>query len=329
MKRLFPPAIGLAILISVLLVSTIYADVTNVYMTDTPGGPEMTRFASGIRVVYVVIAYTDMQNEEIRVRVYDNIGNALFEQVRTYTGSGTESVPISLPGGGAFPDGRYVTNLYKGGFIAKTIIWEVSPETETATPTPIVPTATPTAVPPTPTPTPLPATPTLAPTATPTPVPPTPTPMPPTPTRAPGQPYPAPPTPTTPTPTLAPEQPTLTPTLPLVPVTETPLTPSWTAVIEASPTPSFTAVTEALPTPLVSPTAIPMPTTAEAITSYPPPATVLPTPTIALVPSFTPVPTASVHVTGGAKNLLVIVGYAGIGVVLILLALFLWQRRSS
>jgi hypothetical protein len=43
----------------------------------------------------------------------------------------------------------------------------------------------------------------------------------------------------------------------------------------------------------------------------------------------TPVPTATSDTTGGAGNFLVIAGYFGVAVVLVSLALFLWQRRSS
>jgi len=100
--------------------------ITNVRMSDTPGGAEMARFPSGTSVVYVVFDYFDMQNREIRVRVYDYVGNVLFEQVKAYTGSGTESIEVSGPEGRAFPGGRYFTNLYRGLFPVKSIIWEVA-----------------------------------------------------------------------------------------------------------------------------------------------------------------------------------------------------------
>lgn len=331
--------IGLAVLISIiLLVNMVYAQegkVTSAYMTDAPGGAEMTQFPSGISLLYLVVQYTDMQNEEITVRVYDPVGNLILEKVRTYTGVGTESIEIAMAGRGAFPDGRYLTNLYRGWLPFKTIIWDVTPDAGLATPTSTVPTATATAAPPTATSTPVPPTSTpLPPTATPTPAPPTPTlrpgqptptPMPPTPTPTPEQPYPAQPTPLPPTPTLTPEQPTST--LPLVTVTEAPLTPTLTVVAEVSPTP---------PSAIILPTATAMPTTAEAMPPYPAPATVvpapttvLPAPTTVLTTGLTPVPTVSIRTTAGSKNLLVIVGYGGAGVALVLLALFLWQRRSS
>jgi hypothetical protein len=132
----------------------------DVRMSDAPGGPEKTRFPSGTSVVYVVFDYFDVQNEEFTIRIYDNVGNVLFEHAKTYTGSGTESIEVAGPEGEAFPDGRYLTNLYGGGPI-KTILWEVSPATSTSTP--VLPTATPTPVPPTATATPVPPTPTLAP----------------------------------------------------------------------------------------------------------------------------------------------------------------------
>ena len=84
MKRLIPQAIGLALFISALLVNTIYADITDARMTATPGGAEMTQFASGISVVYVVVDYSEMHGEEFRIRVYDNVGNVLFEQVKAF-----------------------------------------------------------------------------------------------------------------------------------------------------------------------------------------------------------------------------------------------------
>ena len=321
MKRFIPRAVGLAILLSVLLVNTIYADITDVRMSDTPGGAAMTQFASGISVVYVVFDYSEMQNEEIRVRVYDSVGamNILFEQVKAYTGSGTESIAIS-PQEGAFVDGRYLTNLYRGLFPISTIIWDVTAGAGVATPTPVPATATATPVLPTPTPIPATATATL---------------MPPTPTPVSGTPYPvlATPTPTLalPTPTPTPEQVTPTP-MPPTPTLEpgqptpTPMPPTLT------PTPSLPMATEVSLTPTlvtVPPTATPMPATAEAMSPSPTPTTALPTPTTALTPKFTPVPTATSGTTEGIRSFLVIAGYVGVAVVLVSLALFLWQRRSS
>ncbi len=117
--------IALVLCLGALMVNAIYADITRAYMSDTPGGPEMTQFPSGTSMVYVIIDYAYMQNEEITVRVYDKVWNVLFEQVKTYTGSGTETIEVSSPGGGAFPGGRYLTNLYAGLFPIKSIIWLV------------------------------------------------------------------------------------------------------------------------------------------------------------------------------------------------------------
>jgi len=335
MKRFVLRAVVLAVFLSALLANTIYADVTDARMSDTPGGAEMTQYASGISVVYVVIDYSDMQNEEIRVRVYDNVGEVLFEGSKVYTGSGTDSVEISLAGGGAFPDGRYVTNLYSGLFLMKTIYWDVTAGagTATSTPTPVPATATATSVPSTPTPTPIPAT------ATATSVPPTLTPVsgtpypePPTPTPVSETPYPELPTPTstmappTPTPTSAPPTPTLGPGQP----TPTPMPPTL------APTPAQPMATEVSLTPtLVTGTSTPtlMPATPEATGSEPSTpsptlTTVLPTPTTALTPTPTP-PTATSDTTEGTRNFLVVAGYVGVAVVLVSLALFLWQRGSS
>ena len=332
MKRLTARAVGLAILLSALLVGIIYAGTVvpgSLRMSDTPGGAEMTQFPSEISVVYVVFDYSEMHNEEFMVRVYDNVGNVLFEQTKAYTESGTESVEVSLAGGGVFPDGRYVTNLYSGLFPISTIIWEVTAGAgmSTSTPTPDPATATPTLTPEQPTPTPIP------PTATPSPEQPYPTPMPPTPTPALEQPTPTPipptatlspeqpyPTPMSPTPTPSPEQPTLTPSPapPMATVTETPSTP--TTKPTASPTPQAEIPFQPTAAPTIELT--PMPATPEA-------GSLSPTPTTALTPKFTPIPTATSDTTEGTKNFLGVVGYVGVAVLLISVALFLWQRRSS
>jgi hypothetical protein len=326
MKRFIARAVGLAILLGVLLVNTIYADVTDFCMSDTPYGPPVTQFPSGTTVVYVVFGYVDMQNEEIRVRIYDRVGTVLFEQAQSYSGSGTASIEVLGPDGGAFPDGPfYMTNLYSGLFVIKPpVYWDVTADAgmATHTPTPVPATATATSVPPTATPVP--------PTATVTP-------MPPTATSEPATPYPvlatptptlvlptptptleqATPTPMSPTPTLEPGQPTPTP----MPSTLTPTTvPPMVTATEVSLTPTSATV---------PPTATLMPATAEAVSPSPTPTTALPTPTTVLTPKFTPVPAAAADTTKGSGSFLVVVGYIGVAVVLGSLALFLWQRRSS
>jgi hypothetical protein len=120
--------------------------ISNAHMSDRPYGPPMTRFPSGTTVVHVVFDYSAMQNEEIRVRVYDQLGTKLFEQVEAYTGSGTKSIEVLGPGGRVFADGWYVTNLYVGSLVfpIESITWEVGPGTiPTSTPT-RTPTITPT-----------------------------------------------------------------------------------------------------------------------------------------------------------------------------------------
>ena len=170
-------SIALVLCLVALLVSVVYAGTTsNEHMSDIPYGEQpVTQFPSGTTVVYVVFDYDDMQNEEITIRVHSPIGVVLFEQTQPYSGSGTESIEVAGPEGGAFPDGRYDTIFYTGLFPIKTLIWDVG---EVTTPTPtvtgsVVPTATntPTATPAgtsTPTPT---STPTGSPTSTLTPTP--------------------------------------------------------------------------------------------------------------------------------------------------------------
>jgi len=85
-----------------------------------------------------------MAVERIKVRVYDNYGSSLFEQTQNYTGSGTESVAITTSER-YFPDGRYVTNLYFGEYVARMIVWDVGEPVARpiATPTPAPPPPTP------------------------------------------------------------------------------------------------------------------------------------------------------------------------------------------
>jgi len=112
--------------------------LANIHLSDTPDGPAMTQFPSGTAVVYAIFDYADMKAEEpIKVRVYDNYGSILFEQTQNYTGSGTESV-ATAPSGGVFPDGRYVTNFYRGQYVSRTILWDVGEPVAqpAATPTP-------------------------------------------------------------------------------------------------------------------------------------------------------------------------------------------------
>ena len=101
--------------------------VSAVHMSDTPYGPPVTQFASGTTAVYVVFSYFDMEGDEIRVRIYDQVGSILFEQVQAYTGAGTESIEVSGPGGGAFADGWYVTHVYSYSdlFSIETILWDI------------------------------------------------------------------------------------------------------------------------------------------------------------------------------------------------------------
>ena len=128
MKRLVPIAIALCL--TILLASVAMAQearLANIHLSDAPDGQAMTQFPSGTAVVYAIFDYVDMEGEQIKVRVYDNYGSILFEQTKPYTGSGTESVATS-PKEGVFPDGRYVTNFYRGEhgeYVIRTIIWDV------------------------------------------------------------------------------------------------------------------------------------------------------------------------------------------------------------
>ena len=142
MKRLVPIAIALSLTILLASIAVAQGGVSTAHLSDTPDGPAMTQFPSGTTVVYAIFEYADMTGESIKVRVYDNYGSILFEQPQEYTGSGTESVATTTSDG-YFPDGRYVTNLYRGEYVSRTIIWEVGEPVAqpVATPTTTPPTA--------------------------------------------------------------------------------------------------------------------------------------------------------------------------------------------
>lgn len=141
MKRLV--SITVALCLTILLANIAMAQtLANVRLSDTPDGPAMTHFPSGVTTVYAIFDYNDMVNEPIKVRVYDNYGTILFEVTRNYTGSGTESIATTTSEG-YFPDGRYVTNFYRGEYVSRTIIWEVG---EFVAPASVQPTPTPAAI---------------------------------------------------------------------------------------------------------------------------------------------------------------------------------------
>jgi len=141
MKHFVP--ITIALCLTVLLANIAMAQtLANVRLSDSPDGPAMTQFPSGVTTVYAIFDYADMVNEPIKVRVYDNYGTILFEVTRNYTGSGTESI-ATMTSEGYFPDGRYVTNFYRGEYVSRTIIWEVG---EFVARAPVQPTPTPAAI---------------------------------------------------------------------------------------------------------------------------------------------------------------------------------------
>jgi|GEM_PF-856739 len=110
-------------------------DITSGRVSDAPDGPEMIKFPTGTTTTFVLFEYAGMADEEIKVRVYDQVGNIVFEQAKNYGGSGSERVAVSSPAG-VFADGRYLTNLYLGGFLARSMIWEVGEVVVLPSPTP-------------------------------------------------------------------------------------------------------------------------------------------------------------------------------------------------
>ena len=85
----------------------------------------MSEFPAGAGTVYIVFDYAYMAGEEVGIKVTDNVGNVLFDEVMTLSGDGTASIPVS-GGEGGFAAGPYLVNIHQGGGVIKTIIWDVT-----------------------------------------------------------------------------------------------------------------------------------------------------------------------------------------------------------
>jgi hypothetical protein len=99
--------------------------VTNCRVSDAPQGAAVAEFPAGTGTVYIVFDYAYMAGEEVGIKVYDNGGNVLFDEARTLSGDGTVSITFSV-GEGGFAAGRYAVNVYHGGGLIRTIIWDVA-----------------------------------------------------------------------------------------------------------------------------------------------------------------------------------------------------------
>jgi len=100
------------------------SSVTNCRVSDAPQGAAVPEFPAGTGKVYIVFDYAYMAGEEVGVKVTDRAGHVLLEEVRTLSGDGTVSITFSA-GGEGFTTGRYLVNIYQGGGVIKTIIWDV------------------------------------------------------------------------------------------------------------------------------------------------------------------------------------------------------------
>jgi len=139
MKRALYPVV-LAVLLTAAAVAVASADfgVSNFRMSDTPGGPKTTQFPAGIKVVYVMFDYTDAEDTPIQIRVYDPKGQVIFQETKSYTGSGSVTLEVSLGENVPLQDGDYVTNVYtrRELYLTESAEWRVGtgapPPLETA-----------------------------------------------------------------------------------------------------------------------------------------------------------------------------------------------------
>ncbi len=96
------------------------------YMTDQPNGQAMKKFPKGIDTVYLVFQYDVDRETEIIVEVREerSAGAVIFSDRRTYTGSGTATIPVKYPGDEPFRDGVYDTIIKFGPQRYITAGWE-------------------------------------------------------------------------------------------------------------------------------------------------------------------------------------------------------------
>ena len=65
-------------------------------MSHTPGGPAITDFASGTRLIHVTFGYDTMGRAfDLRVTIYDGKGQPAFVSGRVYEGRGQEAIPVT------------------------------------------------------------------------------------------------------------------------------------------------------------------------------------------------------------------------------------------
>jgi hypothetical protein len=137
MRRLGPRTVGLALALTVVLIgalavkgagspATQQGTITNLHMSDSCDGTDMTLFPNGTQTVYVVFDYSDMRGEEWQIVVTGPDSVALYDEPHSYTGSDTECITVTHTSG-PIPPGNYVTTIKAGDYPIKTLRWYVRP----------------------------------------------------------------------------------------------------------------------------------------------------------------------------------------------------------
>lgn len=138
MRRVITGALLLVVLVGLAAGSVSASSLEGLWMSLTPEGTAQTGFPSGVEVVYVTFEYRDFVSDTVRVVVSDHRGNIVARRLRSVSGSGIVSIPVTYGQQTAFPDGPYVTTLYYGGlYLTRAVEWSVgSPSPPTPTPLP-------------------------------------------------------------------------------------------------------------------------------------------------------------------------------------------------
>lgn len=97
LRRILLLALALVVLLGTMPGQAALADerVPEFHLSDSPDGPGVTNFGSGIRGIFAIFQYQDTARTKVAVRLTDSAGTVMFEQEKEYTGSGQEAIEIT------------------------------------------------------------------------------------------------------------------------------------------------------------------------------------------------------------------------------------------
>jgi len=104
-------------------------EITNLRMSISLDGPPRTEFIEGIRTLWAVFDYADMEGNEVGIDVYKEIGghaDVITATKTSLTGSGTnKAISVTHKYITGFPPGPYRTHVMKDGYVDAVGDWSV------------------------------------------------------------------------------------------------------------------------------------------------------------------------------------------------------------